>query len=246
MAQCLVSSRSGGLRTVVALLVSSLGLAAGCASPMMPDGVAPPVLDAAAQAELYRVSGADRLTVRVLPDPAIERTVVVRPDGYFSMDLIGDVQAAGRSLGEIASDIETRIAEYRLDPSVSVSLEEPLSNAVAVMGEVGTPTLFRLERDTRLSEAIAMAGGATELAAASRVRVIRKAGGSEEVLYIANLDNIQGGRTGTDMLLQRGDLVYVPPAATVEAGYAVRRLLFPLEQVLRTIAGPLLGFLAGG
>ena len=117
-----------------------------------------------------------------------------------------------------------------------------MSNAVAVLGEVNSPTLFPLARDTRVSEAIAMAGGATNLAAASRVRVIRKsASGTDEVLYLANLDNIQGGISQTDMLLQRGDMVFVPPAATVEAGYALRRILFPLEQLMRTLVGPLMG-----
>jgi hypothetical protein len=75
------------------------------------------------------------------------------------------------------------------------------------------------------------------------VRIIRKsASGTEEVLYLANLDNIQGGISQTDMLLQRGDMVFVPPAATVEAGYALRRFLFPFEQLMRTVVGPLLGF----
>jgi protein involved in polysaccharide export with SLBB domain len=122
-----------------------------------------------------------------------------------------------------------------------VSLDGPLSNAIAVLGEVNSPLLFPLDRDTRVSEAIARAGGATELAAASRVRIIRKTG-AEEVLYLANLDNIQGGISQTDMLLQRGDMVFVPPAATVEAGYALRRFLFPFEQLMRTVVGPLLGF----
>lgn len=234
------SSRRGAGAAAVAVVTASL--AVGCASPLMPSGEAPPPSSAAASSELYQVGASDRLVVRVLPDPAIERIVIVRPDGLFSMDLIGDVQAAGRTTNEIAADVQTRMEEYRQSPSVSVVLESPLSNAVAVMGEVETPVLFPLERDTRLSEAVARAGGATELAAASRVRVVRKTA-EGETLFIANLDNIQGGQTATDMLLQRGDLVFVPPAMTVEAGYALRRFLYPLEQVMRTIAGPLLGFL---
>jgi len=243
MRPCLVSSLSSrrGARAV-GILALTVALATGCASPLMPKGDAPPAAPAVATTDLYRVGASDRLTVRVLPDPPIERIVIVRPDGQFSMDLIGDVQAAGKTTNEIAADVQARMEEYRQSPSVSVSLEGPLSNAVAVMGEVESPVLFALERDTRLSEAVARAGGATELAAASRVRVVRKTA-EGDTLYIANLDNIQGGEAETDMLLQRGDLVFVPPAATVEAGYALRRFLYPLEQVMRTVAGPLLGFL---
>jgi len=237
----LVSSPAhrGGL-VAVGLLSLATVLAAGCASPMFPSGEAPPQVVVGLKSDLYRVGASDQLTIRVLPAPVIDQTVIIRPDGYFSMDLIGDVAAAGKTPAEIAADVETRMQEYRQSPSVSVSLESPLSNAVAVMGEVNAPLLFPLERDTRLSEAIARAGGATNLAAASRVRIIRNAG-ADEVLYLANLDNIQGGRTTTDMLLQRGDMVFVPPAATVEAGYALRRFLFPLEQLMRTVIGPLMG-----
>ena len=242
MRSCLVSSSDRPGVSLVGAVTFAVAMALGCASPMMPEGEAAPRAVASDVSELYRVGASDRLVVRVLPDPAIERSVVVRPDGYFSLDLIGDVQAAGKTLREIGDEIEVRMEEFRQSPSVSVSLEQPLSNAVAVMGEVGTPTLFPLERDTTQSEAIARAGGATQLAAASRVRVIRKSG-VDEVLYLADLNEIQGGDAATDMLLQRGDLVYVPPAATVEAGYALRRFLFPLEQLMQTVAGPLLGFL---
>ena len=234
------SSASRGSVAPVGLLFFAAAILSGCASPVFPGGEAPPQIAAGVKSELYRVGASDQLTVRVLPDPAIDRTVVVRPDGYFSMDLIGDVEAAGKTPAEIAADVETRMEEFRQSPSVMVSLEGPLSNAVAVLGEVNSPTLFPLERDTRLSEAIARAGGATNLAAASRVRIIRQTSG-DDLLFLANLDNIQGGVAETDMLLQRGDMVFVPPAATVEAGYAVRRILFPLEQVMRTLVGPLMG-----
>lgn len=224
----------------VRLLLLLAAAAVGCASPTFPGGQEPPQTPVGVKSDLYRVGASDQLTIRVLPDPAIERTVIVRPDGYFSLDLIGDVEAAGKTPSEIAADVEARMQEFRQSPSASVSLDGPLSNAIAVLGEVNSPTLFPLDRDTRVSEAIARAGGATNLAAASRVRVIRKTG-AEEVLYLANLDNIQGGISQTDMLLQRGDMVFVPPAATVEAGYALRRFLFPFEQLMRTIVGPLVG-----
>lgn len=212
-------------------------LALGCASTSPP-------MPAAKSAELYRVGASDQLTVRVLPDPAIERVVKVRPDGRFSFDLIGDVEATGRTTDEIEADITQRIAEYRQSPSVSIALDQPLSTAVSVLGEVGKPLVFSLERDIRLSEAIAQAGGATQLAAASRVRVIRYTGG-QSVTYVADLDAIQSGDGTTDLHIERGDLIFVPPARTVAAGYSFRRAIYPLEVVMQTIAGPIVGLLLG-
>ena len=57
----------------------------------------------------YRIGAPDNLVVRVLPEPMIERVVTVRPDGYITFDLIGDVKAGGRTTSEIAEDIEARI-----------------------------------------------------------------------------------------------------------------------------------------
>jgi polysaccharide export outer membrane protein len=205
----------------------------GCASST-------PAPAPAAPAGLYRVGASDKLTVRVLPDPAIERAVQVRPDGRFSFDLIGDVEASGRTTDEIAADITQRIGEYRQSPSVSVALDAPLSTAVSVLGEVNRPLVFPLERDIRLSEAIAQAGGSTTLAANSRVRVIRYTSG-QPVTYLADLDAIQAGDGTTDLRIERGDLIFVPPAKTVEAGYSLRRAIFPLEELMRTLLGPLIG-----
>ena len=60
---------------------------------------------------------------------------------------------------------------------------------------------------------------------------------------VANLDAIQAGKAESDFVLAPGDLVYVPPATPVGFGYGLRRALYPLEVVLQTLAGPILGFL---
>lgn len=222
------------LRALCALATASLSLA--CASM----GGRPP--EEVMQRASYRVGASDKLAISVLPDPPIEREVTVRPDGRFSLDLIGDVDANGKTPEEIAAEIDERMSEYRQSPSTTVSLVEPASTAVAVVGEVGTPSTFPLFRDTRVSEAVAQAGGATQLAAASRVRVIRGEGADAQV-YVANLDAIQAGKAESDFVLAPGDLVYVPPATPVGFGYGLRRALYPLEVVLQTLAGPIIGFL---
>jgi polysaccharide export outer membrane protein len=229
-----------GLVGVSCLASASLG----CADLSGPKGLVPPAELAVASAETYRVGPSDQLTVRVLPDPPIERKVVVRPDGYFSMDLIGDVEASGRTTAEIATDVEGRISKYRQSPSVAVALDLPASTVVAVLGEVNSRSMFPLDRPMHLSEAIAKAGGPSELAATSRIRVIRREEG-QTVRYDADLDRIQRGDTSTDLIVREGDLIYVPAAVPVVAGYKIRRALYPFTALFQTIAGPLLGLALG-
>ena len=60
----------------------------------------------------YRVGAPDVLEVMILPEPAIQRSVTVRPDGMISLDLIGDVTASGRTINEISADIAQRISRF--------------------------------------------------------------------------------------------------------------------------------------
>ena len=138
--------RSLGL---LALLVAPLAVA--CTTP----GVAPPM----ASSQPYTVGPPDELRVSVLPEPEIQREVIVRPDGMISVDLIGDIPAAGRTTSEIAADIEKRIARYKRDARVTVALKASLSSQVTVLGEVVRPMTFPLARETRISEALGMVGG---------------------------------------------------------------------------------------
>ena len=222
-----------------------LALALGAAACLACASLDPPPSVRAEPAERYRVGASDELSFRVLPDPPIEGSARVRPDGRISVDLIGDVDAAGHTTEEIANEIEQRMAQYRQEPLATVSVQAANSASIGVLGEVARPGRYPIAEETRLAEAIALAGGETQLAAASRVRLIRWEGG-QTVAYEADLDEIQDGEGSTNVVLVDGDLVFVPPATPVAVGYAIRRALYPLEAVLRAVAGGVLALFAGG
>ena len=229
------SSRLHANRLALAL---ALGAAASAACAL------PPPPERGERAETYRVRASDELSFRILPDPTIEGSATVRPDGRISVDLIGDVDAAGRTTEEIANEIEQRIAQYRHEPLATVSVQAASGASIGVLGEVNRPGRYSIAQETRLAEAIALAGGETRLAAASRVRLIRWELG-RAVAYEADLDEIQAGEGSTNVVLVAGDLVFVPPAAPVALGYAIRRALYPVEAVLTAVTGGLAAVLAG-
>lgn len=178
----------------------------------------------------YRVGPPDQLKITVLPEPVIEREATVRPDGMISVDLIGDVAAAGRTPEEIAHDIETRIGRFKRDARVTVALAAALSEQVTVLGEVGRPATFPLSRQTRVVEALGTVGGITVFAATSRIRLIRPNEGKTQVFSV-DLDSIQSGDLSTNYLLQGGDLLYVPPGVMASIGYTLEAVLFPFQQL---------------
>jgi len=197
-------------------------LLAGCSTPTGPP--------AAPASQPYRTGPPDQLIVTILPDPIIERSVVVRPDGMISIDLIGDIPASGRTTEEIASDIEKRISRFKRDANVTVALAASRSIQITILGEVGRPSTFALTRDTRAVEALGQVGGPTLLAAKSRIKVIRFQE-TETRVYRVNLSAMEDGDLQTNMLLQGGDLVVVPPTYWASVGHFLRALFYPIQQV---------------
>ena len=145
-------ARRRGSRASCAAALLLCATALGCATTPAP----PPKREAISA---YVVGAPDELHVTILPDPAIERDTTVRPDGMISLDLIGDVPAAGRSVSQIAADVEQRIARFKRGAAVTVSLKAAHSNAITVLGEVRNPQSFPLFKDTRVVEAIGHVGG---------------------------------------------------------------------------------------
>lgn len=189
---------------------------------------APP---AAPTAQPYRIGPPDHLVIHILPEPIIERSVVVRPDGMISIDLVGDVPAAGRTAEEIAEDIQTRIGRYKRDARVTVALQQSLSTEITIFGEVRRPGTFPLDRETRLAAALGRVGGPRPLAALSRIRIIRFEDGQTRV-YKSNLKAIEKGDLSSNMLMRGGDIIIVPPTRWASVGYTVAALFFPIQQIL--------------
>lgn len=181
--------------------------------------------------ETYTVRPPDQLTITVLPEPVIERTVTVRPDGRISVDLLGDVPVAGRTTEDIAKDIQQRISRYKRDASVTVALAVSRSTEITILGEVLNPSVFPLERETRVIEALGSVGGVTRFAAADKIRVIRSGDGTSNV-YEIDVAAIRSGDLRTNMFVEGGDIIYVPPHGMAKAGYRIQSVLFPFHQLL--------------
>jgi len=190
----------------------------------------------------YRVGAPDSLAISILPEPTIEAQVVVRPDGMITVPLIGEVRVGDRTIPEITAEIEERIARYKRDPKVTVALAAAASTDIVVLGEVGRQGSFPLVKQTRIVEAIGLVGGTTAFSSDGRIRVIRTDGGVTKILRV-NLSAIRKGDLSTNLMLEPGDFVYVPPTLWARFGYVLNTLLFPFQPIMgmaRTMGGNLL------
>ena len=222
-------SRPSQLMRIRLLLVAMGGLMAACSTQLAPPPVTP-------DAQTYRVGPPDQLFISILPDPVIERTAVVRPDGMISIDLIGDVQASGRTTEQIAEEIEQRVSRFKRDAKTTVSVASSQSIAVTVFGEVRDPGTFPLTSDTRVSEAIGLRGGTTIFGSKRKIRVVRTNGETTRAFTI-DLASIQQGDLSSNIMLRGGDMIVVPPNILARIGYGLQVLLFPFQQILSAGTG---------
>jgi polysaccharide export outer membrane protein len=191
----------------------------------------------------YIVGAPDSLAVTIMPEPAEVFVVVVRPDGKISVPLVGDMQAGGRTIEEIASDIEEQTSRFKRGAQVTVSLIGAASTDITVLGEVGRPSSFPLVKATRIVEAIGQVGGTRPFASAGNIRVIRSGDDRDTVIHEVDLKAIRRGDLSTNLLLLPGDVVYVPPTFLAKVGYVVQQIFFPFQPVIglsRQIGGNLL------
>lgn len=209
-------------RGAAALAGMAALLSLACVSNPVPE---PPV-----EYQDYRVGAPDQLTITILPDPMIVETAVVRPDGKITVQLLGDVEAGGRTTQMIAEDIERRIARFKRGAVVTVSLASAQSSAITVLGEVRGPSAFPLTKAMRVAEALGSVGGVTNFANDDDVRVVRP-GTPPQVIHV-DLQAIRGGDLSTNVQLYGGDIVYVPPTVLAQIGYAIQAVLFPFEPLL--------------
>ncbi|HXK26093.1 MAG TPA: polysaccharide biosynthesis/export family protein [Myxococcota bacterium] len=219
-------SHTFAARTAIAIpALVGLLLGVGCASTPRPEPEPSPEL------AVYKVGAPDTLVVTILPDPIVTETVVVRPDGLITIQLIGDVQAAGRTPNEIAGEIEERIGRYKRGARATVAVQKAESSAVTVLGEVRLPGRFALVKLTRVTEALGYVGGPTTFAQVSGIRVLRP-GPLGTVVQPVDFGAIRDGDMTTNFALQGGDIVYVPPTLLAKIGYVVQQIFFPFQPII--------------
>jgi len=183
------------------------------------------------QNERYRIGPPDRLLITVGPEPQIARAVVVRPDGFFAFDLIGEVEAGGRTPEQVRREISERIQQFIVQPDVTVNVEESNSRRFYVFGEVKREGSFPLVGEVTAIEALAAAEGATRFAVLNSAQLTRLA--REPGVYpIRYTDITMSADVRTNYELQPGDVIYVPPNSSARIGYALQVVFFPLQQLI--------------
>ena len=187
----------------------------------------------------YIVSPPDVIAVH--SDDARElynQRVIVGPDGTIDLPLVGNIQVAGRTIEQIDKLIEEKAMQYYQQVDVAVSVAHYRSKHIYVFGEVLTPGSYPYTGSDTLLSILAIAQP-TRSSDPKSIQLYRPSKDGENVDRMTiNLDKwVKLGITERNALLQEGDIVFVPPNALAEVGYAIQNVLRPIQPAAATLRG---------
>ncbi|WP_324716231.1 SLBB domain-containing protein [Carboxydochorda subterranea] len=160
----------------------------------------------------YRLGPGDLLAIGVWGHADLQVTAEVRPDGYVSFPLAGDVLAQGRTPEELGREIASRLGRFVRDPQVTVSVARFRTLKAVILGEVSRPGAYEVPPGARLPDLLGLGGGVLEQADLSNAVLTRRARDGTRTVPV-DLGRVLEGGPGTEAPeLEDGDVLYVPRA----------------------------------
>jgi polysaccharide biosynthesis/export protein len=156
----------------------------------------------------YVIGAEDSLQITVWKDATLSGTVPVRPDGMISLNLVGDLRAAGLTPMALAADISQRLKKYLQDPVVTVVVLGVNSQRIFAVGEVNKVGPLMMTPGMTTLQAIVSAGGLTPFANSKHIYILRNVAGKQEKLPFNYKQALKGDNQGISLI--PGDTIVVP------------------------------------
>jgi polysaccharide biosynthesis/export protein len=156
----------------------------------------------------------DLIRITVLHEDDLTTETHVTTAGSITFPLIGDVQVAGKTIGDAEEDIRARLdKDYLVNPHVTIAIVQYSKLWVTVLGQVQKPGNVAMPASGSLDllGAIALAGGYGADADVEHVNVRRLVDGRESLLTV-NAQDLARDPHAKPFLVQPNDAVTIPCA----------------------------------
>jgi polysaccharide biosynthesis/export protein len=164
------------------------------------------------RAPTYPLVPGDVVAITFPFTPELNQTVTVQPDGFINLLEAGNVLVKGLTTPELEAAVKKAYAPVVKDAVFTISLTQFDKPYIIVGGEVRSPGRYDLRSELTLMQAIQFAGGFTEASKHSQVWLYRQGpqGTLTPAKHIDVKQMLAKGSTAEDIVLQPGDMIYVP------------------------------------
>lgn len=175
-----------------------------------------------ASAQEYRLRTGDRLTIEVLEDSSLNRTVAVLPGGTINFPYAGSINVAGQSPTAVQNRISQALSGVLASPPTVFVTAQPLEPVpgmndqvaadvvnIYIMGEASSPGAKAVPPGTTFLQALSQGGGLSPFAATKRIQ-LRRAATPGQVIVVNYNAIMSGAVMNYDPVLSEGDVIVVP------------------------------------
>lgn len=158
----------------------------------------------------YRMGTGDVLRITVYGQPDLTTEARVGENGNITFPLIGDVKLAGTTPAQGEAEIAKRLSKggFINDPFVSLNVVQYRGQQISVLGRVNRPGKYPLEKISRVSDALALAGGII-IDGSDTITLVRTRDGKPEYRDIDVVALFKPGGETSNELVQDGDIINV-------------------------------------
>lgn len=166
---------------------------------------------AAGGESFYRLQPSDVVLVQYRYTPEYNVTATVRPDGFITLPIVGEVRIAGLTVADARRAIVQQASVRLRDPEITVEIKDFQKPRFVVGGQVGQPGQFELRGRVTVLEAIAIAGGLKTSAKHSQVVLFRRYDEERALTRVINAKALaRPDGIAEDPVLVPGDFLFVP------------------------------------
>jgi protein involved in polysaccharide export with SLBB domain len=180
--------------------------------------------------QTYILGVGDLIDVKFFYNEKLNDEVTIRPDGKISLQLIGDVEAAGLTPPQLGSRLAGKYSKFLELPEVTVIVKDFTSQKIYVGGEVPRPKQISLKGMLRTLDAVIEAGGVLDTAKLENVVLIRQDNTRRPVVYSLDLKKVMSGEI-PDVILRPYDIIYVPKTKIAKLNQFADQYIYKLLPI---------------
>jgi len=166
----------------------------------------------------YQLVIGDQLSFRIIEDEEEPRLLAVTDSGEIEVPYLGRYPATGKTCKELAAGLKTELEKkyyYQATVVIAVNSMPRSRGKIYLVGAIRAPGPQDISSDETLtvSKAILRAGGFSDFANQKKVKVTRTTGkGKDDTqTFLVDVESIfEDGNTKNDLVLQPGDLIFIP------------------------------------